>query len=100
MNMNPDQKAGTLIVLIAATLIAMTLVLSDGWGIPNFNLQLVRFEYKSDEGYGNDYFIVYTRYVLAALIAVVGYGFARYFGLIAAIFRKTKPSKTTKEELE
>ena len=92
--MNPDQKAGTLIVVTAATLIALTLVLSVGWGNPNFDLQLAHFEYKSDEG-GTDYFIVYTRYVLAALIAVVGYGIARYFGVIPIIYRKTKPSKNT-----
>jgi len=87
--MNEDQKVGALVVAVAFTLIAVTLVLSQGWGHPSVSLFL-HFQY--GESY-SDAITVDSRYVLAPLIIVAGYGVIRYFSLIPPVFRRQPKSK-------
>ncbi len=87
--MNEDQKVGALVFAVALTLIAVTLVLSEGWGHSNVSLFL-HFQY--GESY-SDAITVYSRYVLAPLVIVAGYGAIRYFSLLPPIFRRQPKSK-------
>ena len=82
--MNEDQKTGALIIVVALTLIVVTLVLSQGWGNPNVDLFL-HFQYGDST---LDAVSVYARYVLAPFVIVAGYGAIRYFSLLPPIFRR------------
>lgn len=88
--MNEDQKAGALIFTVALTLIAVTLVLSQGWGNPRAELYL-NFQYGD-----SSLVFVYSRYVLAPLVFVAGYGAIRYFSLVPPILRR-QPKRNDEE---
>ena len=88
--MSQDQKMGTLIIIIAVSLVAIVLVLSKGWGVPGFTLYLHQFECEYSPDPTESCLVIETRYVLAVLIFVAGYGLARFFSVIPPIFRKRK----------
>ncbi|NDB70325.1 MAG: hypothetical protein EB015_20435 [Methylocystaceae bacterium] len=83
--MNQNQKTGALIIIVSVVLMVITLVLSRGWGFPGIPLYLLLYEDK--ESLLNSW-LIDTSYVLAVLIAIAGYGVARYLSLIPPIFRK------------
>ncbi len=94
--MNEDQKTGAIILAVAVTLIAVTLILSWGWGsdLPGASLYLTYWSWPGEHSYDpwqSQY--VETRYVLAPLVIVVGYGAIRYFSLIPPIFRRRAKTK-------
>lgn len=94
--MNQNQKTGALIFLIAATLIVVALVLSEGWGRPGVSLYLDFLFLYGGGGVFDRYYEVGrlpTRYVLALLVAVAGYGAIRFFSLIPPIFRRRSQVK-------
>ena len=95
--MSPDRKTGTLIIVVAVALTAVTLVLTKGWGIPGVSLYLLEFSYENDYG-SNEYALVETRYVLTILILIAGYGVARYLSVIPPIFRRRHGNETKDEE--
>jgi hypothetical protein len=87
--MNEDQKAGALILVVVITFIAVTLVLSQGWSHPEASLYL---KYQYGDSF-MDVLIIPTRYVLAPLVIVAGYGAIRYFSLIPPLFRRQTKTK-------
>jgi hypothetical protein len=94
MTLNKDQIDGSRIVLAAFILGAMALVCSNGWGSAQGPLWL----YQDDFQYG-DYFqdsirvTILTKYVIAVLLAVAGYGTGRFFALIPPLFMRKIPTK-------
>jgi hypothetical protein len=94
--MNEDQKVGTLIIVVAATLIAIALVLSKAWGAPGVSLYLFEFSFEFDDSV--EHVVVYTRYVLAVFLLIAGYGVARYLSLFPPLFRRSKPIEANTEE--
>ena len=93
--MNDEQRTGTLIVAVAVTLIIMTLVLSQGWGAPPGVGLFINVQYGDT---WLDSFTIYSRWILAPLVAVAGYGVVRYFSLIPPIFRRQGKADTLKSE--
>lgn len=99
MELRGDKKAGAQIMLVGAVLIAIALVCSHGWGTP-VELWLYSFlweyDYDSDLGFkpSSEWIVIRTKYVLGLLVAVVGYGVARFFSLIPPVFvrRGGKPA--------
>ena len=91
--MNEEQKTGALIFTVAFTLMAVTLVLSQGWGNPRVDLFL-HFQYGDG---AMEEVSIYTRYVLAPLVIVAGYGAVRYFSLVPPIFRRQSRPTGKKE---
>lgn len=108
--MTHDQKQGLLICIIAITLAAIVLTLSDGWGSPA-PLSLYTFswertgpvteEYCTAFGRGLNckeystrviertwevHFTVHTKYVLSFLLAVLGYGVLRFTSVVPDLF--------------
>lgn len=94
--MNDDKRKGALITIFAVACILICLLLSDGWGTPNFPLYLFDpihvFGYSQDPDY--DWlrpivgFFSATRNVVSILLAVVAYGICRYLALIPGPKRK------------
>ena len=91
-----NQKTGALIVIVAVVLMVITLVLSQGWGIPGSTLFLLIYDDK--ENFMNSW-LIKTSTVLAFLIAIAGYGIARYLSLIPPIFRKSQPGETADRKM-
>jgi hypothetical protein len=89
--MSNDRKVGALILVVAVTLIAVTLVLSEGWGRPGVSLYLSYLFLYGGGGPLDDYYgagRIPSRYVLVPLVMVAGYGVIRFFSLIPPIFRR------------
>lgn len=90
--MKEDQKAGALIVAVAITFIAVTIVLSEGWTRSDVRPYIV-FQYGETF---LDSIVLETRFLLAPLVIVVGYGVIRYFSLIPPLFRRRLKPKDDK----
>lgn len=81
--MTPDEKQGLTIIVVASTLIAILLVLSKGWGTTyvlgtSFSSPLALFTVEWNE----ESFSFYTKYPIAFLVLIIGYGAARYKSLV------------------
>lgn len=84
--MNAERKTGALIVLVAVVLAVAALVCSDGWRTA-YPLWLINFVYQYGDYSGEAVrVVVLTKYVVALLVLVAGYGIARFFALIPPIF--------------
>jgi len=103
--MNSHQKQGLLICIAAVTLIGVSLALSSNWGIPRpltiytvrwsteqttvvttckqrRGLACVDYETAPARTWKHSSFPILTRYVVAFLILVLGYGMARFFNVV------------------
>jgi hypothetical protein len=89
--MPSDKKAGLLILIVAATIFAVVLLLSDQYPnplYPGWRL-LIRW------GTGSDDFVVpETRFVLVLPTLLGAYGLARYLSLLPAVLGPHKSKQT------
>jgi hypothetical protein len=103
MELRGEKKTGARIILGGVVLIAIALVCSNGWGAP-VDLWLYSFlwEYEFDPDLGmkpsSDWIVIRTKYVLGVLVAVVGYGVARFFSLIPPIFARRNAKQSSNSE--
>lgn len=93
-----DRKAGLLILVGALTLIAIALVMSDGWGYATVPLYLFSpIEVKSIY-FDPDWdwlrpaleFFSLTRNVISLLLLLFAYGLCRYLSLLPPLLRRNR----------
>lgn len=89
--MRADQRTGALIVVVSIVLIAIVLLMSDGWGLPQVPLYLYN-PYVAAEAISAEpglewaeapvLFFASTRNDVSILLIALGYGVCSYFSLL------------------
>ena len=83
-----DRKEGLIVIVVSIAFGCIALVLSKGWGTA-YPLFLFEFPIENDVGI-TEHFVVYTSYVIVAIILLLTYGVLRYLSAIPSIFPRGK----------